>query len=172
MVDRATAAYGLYPASVALPDIVGTLNRGGFDDADICMVLSPAHPDADCVLESDILRNASDRAMSARMIKWFSRLGAVLIPTVGCFVRSEAFLTAVTSDSSASTLSRGSKILLDLGFSMADAKRLGSQLHDFGAIVFVACRQSSQANGAIELLRGAGAKEAAGVIPLNRAAAA
>ncbi len=172
MAERPTAAYGLYPASVALPEVVGHLNRGGFENSDICMVLSPAHPDADCVRESDILSAASDRALSARMIKWFSKLGAVLIPTVGCFVSSEAFLTAVTSDSSATTLSRGSKMLLELGFSLADAKRLGYQLHDFGALVFVSCRQGSEANGAVELLRGAGAKEAAGVIPLNRAAAA
>lgn len=172
MADRQTAAYGLYPVSVALPDVVGTLNRGGFDNSDICMVLSPAHPDADCVRESDILSNASDRAMSARLIKWFSRLGAVLIPTVGCFVRSEAFLTAVTSDSSTSALSRGSKMLLELGFSLADAKRLGYQLYDFGALVYVSCRPGSQASGAIELLRDAGAKEAAGVVPLNKAAAA
>ena len=86
MAERPT--YWLYPASVPLPEVVGHLNRGGFENSDICMVLSPAHPDADCVRESDILGAASDRALSARMITWFSKRGAVLIPTVGCFVSS------------------------------------------------------------------------------------
>lgn len=172
MADHLTAAYGLYRATVALPNIVETLNRGGFDNTDICMVLSPAHPDADCVCESDILRDASDRAMSARMIKWFSKLGAVLIPTVGCFVRSETFLMALTSDSNISTLSSGSRILLELGFSLSDAKRLGTQLHDFGALVYVSCRQGNETSGAIELLRDAGAIKAAGVATLSGAAAA
>lgn len=172
MADCLTAAYGLYPASIALPDVVETLNRGGFENSDICMVLSPAHPNADCVSESDIFLDASERAMSARMIKWFSKLGAVLIPTVGCFVHSETFLTALNSDSSTSTLSRGSKILLELGFSLSDAKRLGHQLHDFGALVYVSCRRGTQTSGAIELLRDAGAREAAGVGMLQRAAAA
>ena len=67
-----TAAYAMYPRTVALPEVVCALNRAGIGNEDICMVLSPAHPDASVF--------DSEAASSARMIAWFSELGAVFIP--------------------------------------------------------------------------------------------
>jgi hypothetical protein len=164
MAANDTAAYGMYPRTVALPEVVCALNRAGFNNKDICMVLSPAHPDAELVREPSIFDcKAEDRTSSARMIDWFSKFGAVVIPTVGFFTRSPMFLQALVSEPSTSTLSRGSRILLGLGFSQDEAKRLGSQLCDFGALVYVSCPESSKANGAIELLRDTGAREAAGL---------
>lgn len=162
MIANGTAAYGMYPWTVALPTVVSALNRAGFDNEDICMVLSPAHPDAERVREPSILeRRASEEETSARMIGWFSKFGAVVIPTVGFFARSHSFMQALVSDPGPYSLSRGSGILLGLGFSHDDAKRLGAQLCDFGALVYVSCQESMKATGAIELLRQAGAREAA-----------
>ena len=80
------------------------------------MVLSPAHPDA----------GVFDReaASSARMIAWFSELGAVFIPTVGFFIRSQAFFPPSSMEQSFPSLSRGSKTLLNLG--LTDALRASS----------------------------------------------
>lgn len=160
--DQGGAAYGMYPRSIALPDVVCALNRGGFDNRDICMVLSPAHPDAETVRDPGMFHRApTDQALSARMIQWFSKFGAVVIPTVGCFVRSEIFLNALVSEPHASALSRGSRILLGLGFAHEDARRLGHQLCDFGALVYVSCPQGAGTRSAIELLKDTGAREAA-----------
>ena len=74
-----TAAYAMYPRTVALPEVVCALNRAGIGNEDICMVLSPAHPDAS-VFDSE----SSKGSASARMIAWFSGFEAVFIPT-GCF---------------------------------------------------------------------------------------
>src|SRR5947209_2813872 len=107
-----TAAYGMYPRSVALPEVVCALNRAGFDNKDICMVLSPAHPDAELVRQPSIFQHkSSDGANSARMIDWFSKFGAVVIPTVGFFTRSHTFLRALVSEPSTSSMSRGSRVL-------------------------------------------------------------
>ena len=126
------------------------------------MVLSPAHPDAEVVREPRIFHyKASERATSAQMIDWFSKLGAVVIPTVGLFINSESFLQALTAEPNVSRLSRGSQLLLGLGFSQEDAQRLGQQLCDFGALIYVACPESAKADGVIELLRDSGAREAA-----------
>ena len=38
------AAYGMYSHDVALKDVVHTLNQAGFENEDICMMLSPTHP--------------------------------------------------------------------------------------------------------------------------------
>jgi len=64
--------------------------------------------------------------------------------------------------------------LLGLGFSQDEARRLGRQLCDVGALVYVSCQGSAKADGAIELLRRAGAKEAAslGMAQVAQAAAA
>ncbi len=162
MGANGTAAYGMYTRGAALPEIVCALNRAGFDNKDICMVLSPAHPDAEAVREPSIFHyKESERASSAQMIDWFSKLGAVAIPTVGLFINSESFLQALTAESNALRLSRGSQLLLGLGFSQENARRLGQQLCDFGALIYVACPESAKADGVIELLRDSGACEAA-----------
>lgn len=157
-----TAAYGMYARNVALPDVVGALNRAGFEKEDICMVLSPAHPDAAAVNEASTFdAQGSQSATGARMIGWFSEFGAVVIPTVGFFIRSQAFFHALLVEQNFPSLSRGSRTLLGLGFSQSEAKRLGSQLCDVGALVYVNCRENAKADGASELLRRTGAREAA-----------
>ena len=141
MSTTGTAAYGMYPRSVALPEVVCALNRAGFEKEDICMVLSPAHPVATAMRDAKITDvEREERATSARMIGWFSEFGAVVIPTIGFFIRSQAFFRALATEESLPTLSRGSRTLLDLGFSLDEAKRLGHQLSDVGALVYVSCR--------------------------------
>ncbi len=170
-----TAAYAMYPRNVALPEVVSALNQAGFEKEDICMVLSPAHPVATAAGDAtigDVAREQS--AISARMIGWFSELGAVVIPTVGFFIRSQAFFRDLLVEQNFPGLSRGSRTLLGLGFSQDEAKRLDHQLSDVGAMVYVSCREDGKADGAIELLRRAGAREAAslGSAPAAQAAAA
>ena len=164
------AAYGMYARDIALPDVVCALNEAGFQNEDICMVLSPAHPDAAVINEASAIDAAGPQsALGARMIGWFSEFGAVVIPTVGFFIRSQAFFHALVVEQNIPSLSRGSGTLLGLGFSQAEAKRLGRQLTDVGALVYVSCRESAKADGASELLRRTGAREAAS---LSKAAAA
>jgi len=172
-VNNGTAAYGVYSRNVALLDVVGALNREGFTHQDICMVISPAHPDAAAVRDASMFLAADiDRAVTARMITWFSRFGAVVIPTVGLFVRSQAFLQALMKDDNVPSLSGGSRTLLDLGFSRDDAQRLGSRLSDVGALVYVACPEIERANRVIDLLRRTGATEAASFTAVKAAAVA
>lgn len=164
MSTNGTAAYGLYPRNVALPEVVYALNRAGFENEDICMVLSPAHPVATVVRDAQILdAKPEESATSARMIGWLSEFGAVVIPTVGFFIRSQAFFHALLIEQNFPAMSRGSRTLVGLGFSEDEAKRLGHQLCDVGAMVYVSCPENAKANSAIELLRRAGAREAAGL---------
>jgi hypothetical protein len=161
MKTNGTAAYAMYPRNVALPEVVCALNRAGFENEDICMVLSPAHPVATVVRDASILDTDRESASSARMIGWVSKFGAVVIPTVGFFIRSQAFFHALVSDEKFSGLSRGSRTLIDLGFSEGEAKRLGHQLSDVGAMVYVSCQESGKTDSAMALLRGTGAQEVA-----------
>jgi len=168
-----TAAYGMYPRNVALPEVVCALNQAGFENEDICMVLSPAHPVATVVRDARILDvEREESATSARMIGWFSEFGAVVIPTVGFFIRSQAFFRALLMEQNFPAMSRGSRTLLGLGFSEDEAKRLGNQLSDVGALVYVSCQKDGKADSAIELLRRAGAREAAGLRMAKAAEAA
>lgn len=156
------AAYAMYSRNVALPEVVYALNRAGFENEHICMVLSPAHPVATVMRDAKIVDvEPGQSAISARMIGWFSELGAVVIPTVGFFIRSQAFFRALAIEQNFPALSRGARALLGLGFPADEAKRLGYQLSDVGAMVYVSCLESGKIDRAIELLRRAGAREAA-----------
>lgn len=158
MSATGTAAYGMYPRNVALPAVVCALRQAGFEKQDICMVLSPAHPDAAHL--GDASQMEQDDGNCARMLAWYSQLGAVVIPTVGFFVRSQEFLQALTAELNLPALSRWARTLMRLGFSSDEAKRLSRQLTDVGALVYVSCPEGTRTNGAIELLRRTGAREA------------
>src|SRR3974377_764126 len=97
MISGGTAAYGMYSRKTALPEVVSALNRAGYHNENICMVLSPAHPDA-AIFQDTTSEAGDNRASTARMIRWFSGFGAVVIPTVGVFVRSQAFLKALLTE--------------------------------------------------------------------------
>jgi hypothetical protein len=153
-----------------LPEVVYALNCAGFGNEDICMVLSPAHPAATVVCDAKILDvEREESATSARMIGWFSEFGAVVIPTIGFFIRSQAFFHALVIEQNFPTMSRGSRTLVALGFSEGEAKRLGHQLCDVGAMVYVSCQKSGEADSALDLLRRAGAREAASLEPARMA---
>jgi hypothetical protein len=158
-----TAAYGMYPHNAALAEIVCALNRAGFSNEDICMVLSPAHPAANAVRDARIAApERADTASSARTIGWFSEFGAVVIPSVGFFIRSLPFFHALIVDQNSSALCGGrSRTFVNLGFSEEDAKRLDGQMNDEGALVYVTCPERSRAESASALLRRAGARESA-----------
>ena len=162
MALTGAAAYGMYTRNVTLPDIVGTLNRAGFENEDICMVLSPAHPVATVVRDAKIVDvEREESAVSAAMIGWFSGFGAVVIPTVGFFIRSQVFFRALVIEQEFGTVCGGSRTLAGLGFSEDECRRLGQQLSDSGVLIYVACPENAAAEWATELLRCAGAPEAA-----------
>jgi len=162
MSTLGAAAYGMYPGNAALPEIVYTLNRAGFENEDICMVLSPAHPVATVVRDAKIVDvEREESAVSARMIGWFSEFGAVVIPTVGFFIRSHAFFHALLVEQNFASPCGGARTMMGLGFSEPEAKRLGAQLSDVGALVYVSCHESTKADCALDVLRRMGAREAA-----------
>lgn len=161
-----TVAYAIYSRDVLLPEVVSALNRAGFGNKDICMVLSPAHPDAN-VFDAEGVKDSS----TVRTIAWFSALGAVFIPTIGFFIRSHSFFPALSSQPNFPGLSHGCKTLLGLGFPQEDATRLGRQLSDIGAMVYVPCTESTKAHRVTQLLRNLGAREASTLGPARVSAA-
>jgi hypothetical protein len=164
MAVNAAAAYGIYPQDVVLTDIVHNLNQAGFENEDICVMLSPAHPLASIVREANLFnaeREAS--AVTAGLIGWFSGFGAVLIPTVGFFIRSHAFFHAFMVARESPALCGNARTLVELGFSEHDAERFHDRLSDIGALVYVSCPESAKTLWAREVLLHTGAQEAATV---------
>jgi len=161
MALSAQAAYGMYPHDVALNQVVQTLNQSGFGKEDICMMVSPRHPIATIVRQANIL-NAEPEASAAAtgLIGWLMKFGAVMIPTVGLFIRSQVFLQALVRKDSPNGYGN-SKALVGLGFSEGDALRFEHQLGEAGVLVYVACPETSKMTGAVELLRRTGARETA-----------
>lgn len=161
MSVNASAAYGVFPHSVALNEVLQSLNRGGFDKESICMMLPPTHPIATTVRDAGMhdTERETDRA-TAGLIGWLSEFGAVLIPTVGFFIRSQAFFHALMLRNDAMARSGPSRSLEGLGFPEGDARRFERNLDEAGALVYVACSERASTRWALELLRGTGAQEA------------
>jgi hypothetical protein len=161
MAQSTAAAYGLFPQNVALTDVVHTLNRAGFDNESICMMLSPSHPIASLVREASVFNSECEsNAVTASLIGWLSEFGAVMIPTVGFFIRSQAFLHALMVQRDSPALCGNAKTLSGLGFSDDEADRFEHQLRQVGVLVYVSCGESAKTTWACEVLRHTGANEA------------
>ncbi len=162
MAVNAVAAYGIYSHDVALSDIVRHLNQAGFENEDICMMLSPAHPVASIIRDASLFDSEKETsAVTAGLIGWLSEFGAVLIPTVGFFIRSQAFFHALMVAREAPAFCGNARTLTGLGFSEEEAKRFEDQLRDRGVLVYVSCTEGAKTLWAREVLQHAGAEETA-----------
>ncbi len=156
------AAYGMYSHDVALKDVVHTLNQAGFENEDICMMLSPTHPIASLVRDASLFNSEREsNAITAQLIGWLSGFGAVLIPTVGFFIKSQTFFHALMVSREGPALCGNARTLVGLGFSDDEADRFESQLRKLGVLVYVSCPESARTMWACEVLRHTGAREAA-----------
>lgn len=162
MALNAAAAYGIYSQGIAVTDIVRNLNQAGFENEDICMMLSPTHPIASMVRDASLFNSEKENsAVTAGLIGWLSEFGAVLIPTVGFFIRSQAFFHAFMVAREGPALCGNARTLVELGFSEAQAARFEDQIGDFGVLVYVSCVESAKTLWAREVLQHTGAQEAA-----------
>jgi hypothetical protein len=162
MAVNAAAAYGVYSQDVVLTDIVRNLNQAGFHNEDICMMLSPTHPIASIVRDASLFNTEREAsAVTAGLIGWLSEFGAVLIPSVGFFIRSQAFFHALMVAREAPSLCGNARTLVGLGFSQEEAERYEDQLSDLGVLVYVSCAEGAKTLWAREVLRHTGAHEAA-----------
>ena len=100
-------------------------------------------------------------AVTAGLIGWLAEFGAVVIPTVGFFIRSQAFFHALLATKDSPGFCGSTSTLVGLGFAEDDAERYEHQLREVGVLVYVSCPEIAKTNWAIELLRQTGAREAA-----------
>jgi hypothetical protein len=161
MVTNPSGAYGMYAQDAQLEQVMLALNQSGFDKEDICMMVSPSHPLAQVVRQGQTLNTDREDGAAAGLMRWLFEFGAVMIPTVGFFIRSQAFLRALVTGKDSASLGGNSRPLVGLGFSENDAERFESQLRDLGVLVYVACPKKNNAARAVEVLRKTGAHEPA-----------
>jgi len=162
MALNGAAAYGIYPQDIALTDIVRNLNQAGFENEDICMMLSPGHPIASIVRDASLFNSEKEAtAVTAGLIGWLSEFGAVLIPTVGFFIRSQAFFHALMVAREAPAMCGNARTLVGLGFSKEEAERFEDELEHLGVLVYISCVENAKTLWAKEVLRHTGALETA-----------
>jgi hypothetical protein len=162
MALNSPAAYAMYSQDVALNEVIHTLNQAGFKNEDICMILSPTHPLSALVRDASLFNSEQkSNDVTAALIGWLSEFGAVMIPTVGFFIRSQAFFHALMVAHDTPALCGNSRSLAGLGFSDEEADRFESQLRRFGVLVYVSCSEAEKTSWACEVLRHTGACEAA-----------
>src|SRR5580698_10781706 len=162
MTESTTAAYGFYPQDIALTDVVRNLNLAGFENESICMMLSPGHPIASIVRDASLFNVEKEAsATTAGLIGWLSEFGAVLIPTVGFFIRSQTFFRALMVAREAPALCGNARTLVGLGLSEDKAERFENQLRQLGVLVYVSCAETARTFWATEVLEHTGAHDVA-----------
>lgn len=161
-MENTAAAYGVFLDDVEVAEVVRILNRAGFDNENVCLMFAPTHPIAAIVREANILAQEREATtVAAAVISWLSEFGAVVIPSVGFFIRSHAFLHALLAARDAPALCGDSRTLAGLGFSHGDAERFEGQLLQAGFLVYVAAEEVARVRWARELFRHSGAEESA-----------
>ncbi len=164
MAENTPAAYGTFPDDVPLRQVVQKLNQSGFDNEQICLMVWPRHPLAGVMREANICSaEKKANAISIELIGWLMKLGAVIIPTAGFFIRSRTFLHALVMRKDSPGLCSNSGALVGLGFSEYDARRIEGRVCEMGVLVYVACQEMERTTQAVEVLRRTGARETATV---------
>jgi hypothetical protein len=161
-MEHTAAAYGVYPDAVEVAEVVRALNGAGFENEHICLMLAPTHPIAAIVRDANLLNQEREAsAVTEGLIGWLSEFGAVVIPSIGFFIRSQAFFHALLVARDAPALCGNSETLAGLGLPDADAVRFEAQLQQAGFLVYVGSLQIARVQWALELLRITGAEESA-----------
>ena len=164
MAANAPAVYGLFSQETALQEVVRALNQAGFRKEDICIMLSPKHPIASVVRAPNLFNQEKGfDADNTVTMEWLYEFGAVLIPTVGFFIQSQAYFRALLASEDNSSFCCNSRALVGLGFSELEAKKYERQLRNLGVIIYVSCPESDRMDRATELLRRTGAREASAI---------
>jgi len=162
MTPSKCAAYGMYPLEVAVKDVVHALNVAGFPAEDICLMLAPTHPISTVVRDAKILSAGADETTRVTgLINWLSQLGAVVIPSVGFFIRSQAFLHAWLAAQEAPALCGSSGTLACLGIPEAQAQYFEYRLQNDGVLIYVSCAENNESEWVMEMLRTTGAEHTA-----------
>src|SRR5580700_12133409 len=157
MAMNTAAAYGIYSRDTALEDIARNLNQAGFENESICMMVSPHHPIASIVRDASLFNAEKEAsAVTAGLIGWLSEFGAVVIPTVGFFIRSQAFFHALMAAREAPALCGNARTLVGLGFSEEKARKFENQLRNLGVLVYVSCAEKAKMLWARDVLHHAG----------------
>jgi len=154
------AAYGVYSKTVELQQVVQTLNQSGFPCKDICLLLAPAHPLAGLARDQMMLPASADQSVSPGLIPWLLRLGAVVIPRAGCFIRSRHFLQPLLGETICCASLRNAATLLSLGIAKQDAHRVAGLISETGVFIYVSCSQAEESQHVREILCNTGADEA------------
>jgi len=160
MTSGKTAAYAVYDSdSLCVERALEALNQAGFQNEEICVLLAPQHPIAEIVKDAGLAPAPDSAASAATLVEWLGRMGAVVIPGVGFFVRSNQFLQAwMDTDSDEDPAACG--LLSPLGIADGEARRLEDGLCHDSAVIFVLSAKVGDAEWAKEILLRSGAGEA------------
>ncbi|HTR66586.1 MAG TPA: hypothetical protein VMH85_12480 [Terriglobales bacterium] len=158
MTSGKTAAYAVYDSElVCVERALQALNQAGFENEEICVLLAPQHPLAEIVKDAGLAPAPDSAANAATLVEWLGRMGAVVIPGVGFFVRSKSFLQA-WMDTERDSADCG--LLAPLGIGDGEARRLENDLCQDSAVIFVLSAKVADAEWAKEILLSSGADEA------------
>jgi hypothetical protein len=160
MIFSTTAAYGIYPMEACIDQIVESLKNAGCRNEDVCVLLAPTHQVAQVIRNAKVTPKAlNSDSPTSELLRWFARLGAVIIPGVAFFVSSRVFLRAVLAPCPATQSSGYADRLIGLGLSQEEADRCAERLRRDGIIIFVCCSGAAKAHWIQEVLRRTGAEE-------------
>jgi len=155
MTSGKSAAYAVYDSqSLCVERALEALNQAGFENEEICVLLAPQHPIAEIVKDAGLAPAPDSAASAATLVEWLARMGAVVIPGVGFFVRSKQFLEAWLE---AERDSSDCGLLAPLGIGEGEARRLEDDLCHDSAVIFVLSAKVADAEWAKEILLRSGA---------------
>jgi hypothetical protein len=158
--ENRAAAYGFFPLESQLENVFRALNHAGFENTDLCVLLTAEHPIAERVRNcpTQMPRGPIQNAAPERVLGWLSTYGAVLIANVGLFVGSRDCLRVLSLPEDLLRSEMG--VFGALGIPPDEAARYRNRLRNNAAFILVNCEHFAHSEWARELLSTMGAEEA------------
>jgi hypothetical protein len=161
-LENRAAAYGFFPPESQLENVFRALNHAGFENTNLCLLVTADHPIAERVRSSTVPspRDPVQSVEAEQILAWLSRHGAVLISEMGLFIGSSDFLRVLAMPHNLLRSESVSEVFGLLGIGPDEVARYQSRLRDKSAFILVSCEHVAHSEWARELLSTMGAEEA------------
>src|ERR1700752_211714 len=165
MAGKNTAVFGIYASIVTVESGVDTLQRGGFRNTDISVLLPENAGSKDFAHQKGTkapegaTAGAGTGAVLGGALGWLAGIGALAVPGLGPFIAAGPIMAALAGAGVGGTVGGVVGALVGMGIPEYEAKRYEGRIKSGGILLSVHCDNSEWTKKAKHILEQTGAED-------------
>src|SRR6202048_3959870 len=165
MAGKNTAVFGIYASIVTVESGVDALQRAGFRNTDISVLLPQTAGSKDFAHEKGTkapegaTAGAGTGVVLGGAMGWLMGVGALAIPGLGPFIAAGPIMATLAGAGVGGAVGGVAGALVGMGIPEYEAKRYEGRVKDGGILISIHCEDSDWKKRAKQILEATGAKD-------------